>query len=77
MNKIISYPFFAFVFILIISPSSWAQKKKSKIKPTHQEVSLSKLGGLEWRMIGPFRGGRAGASPGGVLGGEGGGAGGG
>ena len=67
MKKIISYPLFAFVFILIISPSSWAQRKKSKIKPIHQEVSLNKLGGLEWRMIGPFRGGRS-ATVAGVIG---------
>ena len=47
-----------FLFTLILSPSLWAQRKQSKTKTIHQEIPVSKLGGLEWRMVGPFRGGR-------------------
>ena len=56
-----------FLFTLILSPSLWAQRKQSKTKTIHQEIPVSKLGGLEWRMVGPFRGGRS-ATVTGVIG---------
>ena len=56
-----------FLFTLTLSSSLWAQRKQSKTKIIHQEIPISKLGGLEWRMVGPFRGGRS-ATVTGVIG---------
>ena len=67
MKQISNYLLLAFLFTLILSPSLWAQRKQSKTKTIHQEIPVSKLGGLEWRMVGPFRGGRS-ATVTGVIG---------
>ena len=67
MKNIFAYLLLAFLFTLGISTSSWAQKNQSKTKTIHQEIPVSKLGGLEWRMVGPFRGGRS-ATVTGVIG---------
>ena len=67
MKKKFAYLLIAFLFTLGMSPSAWAQRKQSKTKTIHQEIPVSKLGGLEWRMIGPFRGGRS-ATVTGVIG---------
>ena len=67
MKNISGHLLIAFLFALIMSPSSWAQRKQSKTRTNHQEIPISRLGGLEWRMVGPFRGGRS-ATVSGVIG---------
>ena len=65
---IIHYSFFSLALIFFISLSSsplFAQKKSKKNKTTTiQTYDQSLFGGMEWRLVGPFRGGRAGTAVG-------------
>ncbi len=60
--------FFVLTFFLLFLPDSFAQKKKQKANttpaPTVQKYDEVLFNALEWRSIGPYRGGRSAACTG-------------